>query len=91
MKKFYSRVLSLCLFLLTSPVWARDLESIATNLSSKTNTLVLKISPIGFGIAALFMYFGNPRGTQLMSLTLMGSLCVLGGSSVINWLRSIAG
>lgn len=91
MKKFTYLIYSLCLFLVSHPLLARDLESIATNLTSKTNRLAMVVGPIGFAIGSIFMFFGNPRGTQIMGFTLIGAVSVLGGSSVFNWLRNIAG
>lgn len=76
---------------MSHPVMARDLESIATNLTSKTNKLASLLVPIGFAISGMFMIFGNPRGTQMMSMTLMAGVVVLGGSSAFSWLKSIVG
>jgi hypothetical protein len=90
-KSIYVKLVSIYLILMTHPVMARDLESIATNLTTKTNKLAGIIAPIGFAIAGIFMFFGNPRGSQLMGLTLVGGLSVLGGSAIFNWLKNIAG
>lgn len=78
-------------FLMSHPVMARDLESIATNLSSKTGTLANLLVPLGFAISAIFMIVGHPRGAQFMSTTLMAALISLGGASVFNWLKGVVG
>ncbi len=78
-------------FLMSNPVMARDLESIATNLSSKTGTLANLLVPLGFAISAIFMIVGHPRGAQFMSTTLMAALISLGGASVFNWLKGVVG
>ena len=78
-------------FLMSNPARARDLESIATNLSTKTGTLANLLVPLGFAISAIFMIVGHPRGAQFMSTTLMAALISLGGSSVFNWLKSVVG
>jgi hypothetical protein len=95
MKRLYHRLsifftASLYLFM-SHPVMARDLESIATNLSSRTNKLALALVPIGFAISGIFMVVGNPRGSQLMGMTLMGALVTLGGTSAFGWLKNIVG
>ena len=83
---------TISLYLVMShPVMARDLESIATNLTSKTNKLASLLVPIGFAISGMFMLFGNPRGTQMMSMTLMAGVVILGGSSAFSWLKNIVG
>lgn len=76
---------------MSNPAVARDLESIATNLSSKTGTLANLLVPLGFAISAIFMIVGHPRGAQFMSTTLMAALISLGGSAVFNWLKSVVG
>jgi hypothetical protein len=86
----YLSTLGLYLFM-SHPVIARDLESIATNLSNRTNKLALALVPIGFAISGIFMVVGNPRGSQLMGMTLMGALVTLGGTSAFNWLKNIVG
>lgn len=95
MKRLYHRLsifLTAGLYLFMShPVVARDLESIATNLSSRTNKLALALVPIGFAISGIFMVVGNPRGSQLMGMTLMGALVTLGGTSAFGWLKNIVG
>lgn len=78
-------------FLMSNPAVARDLESIATNLSTKTGTLANLLVPLGFAISAIFMIVGHPRGAQFMSTTLMAALISLGGASVFNWLKSVVG
>jgi hypothetical protein len=78
-------------FLMSNPAIARDLESIASNLSTKTGNLASLLVPLGFAISAIFMIVGHPRGAQFMSTTLMAALISLGGSSVFNWLKSVVG
>jgi hypothetical protein len=77
--------------MMSNPVVARDLESIATNLSTKTGNLANLLVPLGFAISAIFMIVGHPRGAQFMSTTLMAALISLGGSSVFNWLKNVVG
>jgi hypothetical protein len=77
--------------LMSNPAVARDLESIATNLSTKTNKLAMLIVPIGFAFSALFMIIGSPRGAIFMSSTLLAAIISLGGASVFNWLKAIVG
>lgn len=78
-------------FVVSNPSVARDLESIATNLSTKTGNIANLLVPLGFAISAIFMIVGHPRGAQFMSTTLMAALISLGGSSVFNWLKSVVG
>lgn len=78
-------------FVVSNPSFARDLESIATNLSTKTGNIANLLVPLGFAISAIFMIVGHPRGAQFMSTTLMAALISLGGSSVFNWLKSVVG
>lgn len=78
-------------FLMSNPAVARDLESIASNLSSKTGAIANLLVPLGFAISAIFMIVGHPRGAQFMSTTLMAALISLGGSSVFNWLKGVVG
>lgn len=77
--------------MMSNPAVARDLESIATNLSTKTGNLANLLVPLGFAISAIFMIVGHPRGAQFMSTTLMAALISLGGSSVFNWLKNVVG
>ena len=76
---------------MSNPAMARDLESIATNLSTKTGNLANLLVPLGFAISAIFMIVGHPRGAQFMSTTLMAALISLGGSSVFSWLKGVVG
>jgi hypothetical protein len=76
---------------MSHPVVARDLESIANNLTSKTSKIAGSLVPIGFAIAAAFMAFGSPRGAQYMSSTLLAAVVGLGGSSIFTWLKGIVG
>jgi hypothetical protein len=76
---------------MSHPVLARDLESIANNLTTKTSKIAGMLVPIGFAIAAAFMAFGSPRGAQYMSSTLLAAVVVLGGGSIFNWLKGIVG
>lgn len=73
------------------PAIARDLESIANNLSTKTNTIATFLVPLGFAISAIFMVIGHPRGAQFMSTTLMAALITLGGGSLFSWLKGVVG
>jgi len=73
------------------PVFARDLESIASNLSAKTSVIANLLVPLGFAISAIFMIVGHPRGAQFMSTTIMAALISLGGSSIFNWLKGVVG
>lgn len=77
--------------IMSRPVFARDLESIASNLSSKTGNIANLLIPLGFAISAIFMVVGHPRGAQLMSTTVMAALISLGGTSIFNWLKSVVG
>lgn len=81
---------SLCFFM-SHPVLARDLESIASNLTNRTSKLAMLLVPIGFAISGIFMVVGNPRGSQLMGMTIMGAIVTLGGTSAFNWLKNIVG
>ena len=76
---------------MSNPAVARDLESIATNLSTKTNKLAILVIPIGFAFSAFFMIIGSPRGAIFMSSTLLAAIISLGGSSVFSWLKGIVG
>lgn len=76
---------------MSHPAIARDLESIATNLTSKTSRLAMAIIPIGFAIAGMFMALGHPRGSSFMSMTLMAAIVTLGGSATFSWLKTIVG
>ncbi len=76
---------------MSNPAVARDLESIATNLSTKTGNLANLLVPLGFAISAIFMIVGHPRGAQFMSTTIMAALISLGGSSLFNWLKNVVG
>lgn len=86
----YKLSLAVCLFL-SHPVLARDLESIASNLTTRTNKIAMLLVPIGFAISGIFMVVGNPRGSQMMGMTIMGALVTLGGTSAFNWLKNIVG
>ena len=77
--------------LMSYPVFARDLESIASNLSAKTSVIANLLVPLGFAISAIFMIVGHPRGAQFMSTTIMAALISLGGSSIFNWLKGVVG
>lgn len=87
--KYWLYILSY--FAMSNPAVARDLESIATNLSTKTANLANLLVPLGFAISAIFMIVGHPRGAQFMSTTLMAALISLGGSSVFSWLKNVVG
>lgn len=76
---------------MSHPVMARDLESVASNLTNRTFKLALLVVPIGFAISSIFMAVGNPRGGQLMGMTLMAGVAAIGGTSVFNWLKNIVG
>ncbi len=76
---------------MSNPIIARDLESIATNLSTKTNKLAMLVVPIGFAFSAFFMIIGSPRGPIFMSSTLLAAIITLGGGSVFGWLKGIVG
>ncbi|MFP5386966.1 MAG: hypothetical protein ACLGHN_12870 [Bacteriovoracia bacterium] len=78
-------------FFMSHPVFARDLESIASNLTNRTNKIAMLLVPIGFAISGIFMVVGNPRGSQLMGMTIMGAIVTLGGTSAFNWLKNIVG
>lgn len=80
----------MCLFM-SHPALARDLESIASNLTNRTSKLAMLLVPIGFAISGIFMVVGNPRGAQLMGMTIMGAIVTLGGTSAFNWLKNIVG
>lgn len=79
-----------CLFV-SYPIFARDLESIASNLSTKTSVIAHLLIPFGFSISAIFMIVGHPRGAQLMSATLMAALISLGSQSFVNWFKGVVG
>lgn len=79
-----------CLFV-SYPVFSRDLESIATNLSAKTSVIANLLVPLGFAISAIFMIVGHPRGAQFMSTTVMAAIVSLGGTSLFNWLKGVVG
>lgn len=95
MKKIFSKLhyifLSTLYLFMSHPAIARDLESIATNLTSKTSRLAMAIIPIGFAIAGMFMALGHPRGSSFMSMTLMAAIVTLGGSATFSWLKTIVG
>lgn len=76
---------------MSNPAMGRDLESIATNLSTKTNKLAMLVVPIGFAFSAFFMIIGSPRGAIFMSSTLLAAILTLGGNSVFSWLKGIVG
>lgn len=76
---------------MSHPVMARDLESIASNLSSKTSKLAGLLVPAGFALAGGFMIFGSPKGAQFLSSTIMAGVVVLGGASIFSWLKGIVG
>lgn len=83
-------VLTTLLFgLISNPAIARDLESIATNLTSQSNKLVLAIIPMGFILAAAFMAFGSPKGPQILSNTLMASVLGIGAVSIFGWFKGV--
>lgn len=77
--------------IMSNPLIARDLESIATNLTSKTSKIASSLVPIGFAIAAAFMAFGSPKGSQYVSTTLLAAVVSLGGGAIYNWLKGIVG
>ena len=79
-----------CLFV-SYPVFSRDLESIASNLSAKTSVIANLLVPLGFAISAIFMIVGHPRGAQFMSTTVMAAIISLGGTSLFNWLKGVVG
>jgi cytochrome bd-type quinol oxidase subunit 2 len=87
--KYWIFVLS-CM-VMSHPTMARDLESIANNLSTKTNTIATFLVPFGFAISAILMAVGHPRGAQFMSTTLMAALITLGGGSLFSWLKGVVG
>lgn len=74
---------------MSRPAFCRDLESIASNLSTKTGNLANILVPVGFAISAIFMAVGHPKGAQMMSTTLMAALISLGGTSIFNWLKGV--
>lgn len=71
------------------PLWARDLESVARNLTTKTNKLVILVVPAGFALAALLMSVGNPKGNQVATSALMASILVLSAGSIFSWLQGV--
>lgn len=77
--------------MMSHPVFGRDLESIANNLTTKTSKLASSLVPIGFAIAAAFMAFGSPKGSQYVSTTLLAAVVSLGGGAIYNWLKGIVG
>lgn len=77
--------------LMSYPIYARDLESIASNLSAKTSVIAHLLVPLGFAISAIFMLVGHPRGAQFMSTTVMAAIVSLGGTSLFNWLKGVVG
>lgn len=77
--------------IMSNPAVARDLESIANNLSTKSSKLAGLLVPAGFALAGAFMVFGSPKGAQFLSSTLMAGIVILGGSSIFSWLKGIAG
>ena len=79
-----------CLFV-SYPVFSRDLESIASNLSAKTSVIANLLVPLGFAISAIFMIVGHPRGAQFMSSTVMAAIISLGGTSLFYWLKGVVG
>ena len=76
---------------MSNPAIARDLESIATNLTSKTSKVAFSILPIGFLISAIFMVFGSPKGVQIASGTVLASFFAIGAVSIVNWFKGIVG
>jgi hypothetical protein len=89
-KVYYLLILNLAM-MMSHPLWARDLESIATSMTSRSNKLIMKIVPIGFAIAAAFMAVGNPRGNQIATGALTASILVLGAGSIFGWLQGVVG
>jgi len=77
--------------IMSNPSVARDLESIATNLSTKTNKLAMLILPIGFAFSAVFMIIGSPRGAIFMSSTVLAAFLTIGGGSFLSWFKGIVG
>jgi hypothetical protein len=90
-KLFQYSITTALYFFMSHPVFARDLESIASNLTNRTNKIAMLLVPIGFAISGIFMVVGNPRGSQLMGMTIMGAIVTLGGTSAFNWLKNIVG
>jgi hypothetical protein len=88
---FQYSITTVLYFFMSHPVFARDLESIASNLTNRTNRIAMLLVPIGFAISGIFMVVGNPRGSQLMGMTIMGAIVTLGGTSAFNWLKNIVG
>lgn len=84
-------MIGMALMMLTHPLWARDLEGIASNMTNRTNKLIMKLVPLGFAIAAGFMAVGNPRGNQIATGALMASILVLGAGSIFGWLQGVVG
>ncbi len=76
---------------MSHPAIARDLESIATNLTTKTNKLATLVIPIGFAFSAFFMVIGSPKGATFMSMTFLAAIVSLGSGSIFNWLKGIVG
>lgn len=78
-------------FLMSRPALARDLESAAANLSSKTSNLAIILIPFGFAVSALFMLAGNPRGAQLMATTFMAGIITVASTGVVSWIKGVVG
>ena len=74
-----------------SPAYARDLESAASSLSTRTSKLGLLLAPLGFSLAAIFMIFGHQKGATLLSLSIVAVIALAGGNSAVHWLSSIVG
>ncbi len=74
-----------------SPAFARDLESAASSLSTRTSKLGLLLAPLGFSLAAIFMIFGHQKGATLLSLSIVAVIALAGGNSAVHWLSSIVG
>ena len=77
--------------IMSNPVIARDLESIASNLTSKTSKVAIMILPIGFLISGIYMLFGSPKGAQIASGAIIATFLTLGSTSIINWFKGILG
>ena len=77
--------------LMSHPVVARDLESIATNLTSRSSKVAMIIVPFGFTLAGVFMLFGSPKGAMFASGTGLAAFLILGGESIVNWMKGIVG
>ena len=95
-EKLFSQIpIVLCLFVVSlyvlSPTYARDLESAASSLSTRTSKLGLLLAPLGFSLAAIFMIFGHQKGATLLSLSIVAVIALAGGNSAVHWLSSIVG